>query len=233
MAIRYGPEIIFSYLYRVTLTFDPKPDRDHCWLMGSLFTKSHEERWKSKADVVRKSFLVIHVLWPLDPKINTFCVLSFMKISEKGKQLRSGNQFQLSISCDLDLWTPKSIGVILVIVAMSRCRDVAMSRCRVVALSRCRDVALSTTRHREMAQISHHSKSTELVSQLARIALLQQSISDMWRCTFCNISILLVLRYMYLYKKQHIGDMLWCTSYNRIGSSKFNRIVCMYPVDIR
>ena len=55
-------------------------------------------------------------------------------------------------------------------------------------------------------QVRYNGKSTELVSELARTAL-QQTISDMWRCTFCNISILLVLRYMYLYKKQHIGDM--------------------------
>ena len=68
--IRYGPEIIFSYLYRVTFTFDHKPNRGHCWLMGSMYTKSHEERWKGKAGVVRKSFSVIHVLRPLDHKIN-------------------------------------------------------------------------------------------------------------------------------------------------------------------
>ena len=57
-----------------------------------------------------------------------------MKISEKVKQMWSGNHFQLSMSCDLDLWTPKSIGVIL------------------VAMSICRDVALSTTRDRDIAR---------------------------------------------------------------------------------
>ena len=105
--------------------------------------------------------------------------------------------------------------------------------CQVPILLRPLFIPLKSLVRDDTQQVRYNGKSTELVSQLARIALLQQSISDMWRCTFCNISILLVLRYMFLYKKQHIGDMLWCTSYNRIGSSKFNRIVCMYPVDIR
>ena len=41
------------------------------------------------------------------------CVLVFMKIGVTGKRLLSGNQFQFSMSCDLDLWPfdPKSIGV--------------------------------------------------------------------------------------------------------------------------
>ena len=105
--------------------------------------------------------------------------------------------------------------------------------CQVPVLLRPLFIPLKSLVRDDTQQVRYNGKSTELVSQLARIALLQQSISDMWRCTFCNISILLVLRYMYLYKKQHIGDMLWCTSFKRIGPSKFNRKVCMYPVDIR
>ena len=100
--IRYGPEIIFSYLYRVTLTFDHQPNRGHCLLMGSLCTKSHEDKWKGKADVIRKSFSVIHVLWPwpLDPKI------------DRGHPCR-----------DIALSRCR-------VVALSRCRDVALSKTR-------------------------------------------------------------------------------------------------------
>ena len=105
--------------------------------------------------------------------------------------------------------------------------------CQVPILLRPLFIPLKSLVRDDTQQVRYNGKSTELVSQLARIALLQQTISDMWRCTFYKISILLVLRYMYLYKKQHIGDMLWCTSYKRIGSSKFNRKVCMYHVDIR
>ena len=39
--------------------------------------------------------------------------MSFIIIGEKGKQLCNINHFQLSMHCDLDLLTPKSIGHIL------------------------------------------------------------------------------------------------------------------------
>ena len=103
--------------------------------------------------------------------------------------------------------------------------------CQVPILLRPLFIPLKSLVRDDTQQVRFNGKSTELVSQLARTAL-QPCISDMWRCTFYNIRILLVLRYMYLYKKQHIGDMLWWTSYKSIGPSKFDRKVCVYPVDI-
>ena len=70
--------------------------------------------------------------------------------------------------------------------------------CQVPILLRPLFIPLKSLVRDDTQQVRYNGKSTELVSQLARIALLQQSISDMWRCTFCNISILLVLLHVFV-----------------------------------
>ena len=70
--------------------------------------------------------------------------------------------------------------------------------CQVPILLRPLFIPLKSLVRDDTQQVRYNGKSTELLSELARTAL-QQSISGMWRCTFYNIRILLVLRYMYLY----------------------------------
>ena len=52
--------------------FDPKINRAHPQLIGSLCVKFHNDRCKGIAIMRHKSFSVINALWPwpLDPKIN-------------------------------------------------------------------------------------------------------------------------------------------------------------------
>ena len=72
----------------------------------------------------------------------------------------------------------------------------------------------------DMQQVCYNGKSTELVSQLARTAL-QQSISDMWRCTSYYkhiVGTVLQKKCTYIFKKkQHIGDMIYVLLKHRVN----------------
>ena len=90
--------------------------------MGSLCMKFHDDRCKGKAIMRHKPFSLINALWhwPLNPKthraypqlMESLC-MKFHDDRCKGKATMRHNYFYLSMHCDLDLWTPKSIGYIL------------------------------------------------------------------------------------------------------------------------
>ena len=83
--------------------FDLKIYRTHAWLIGCLHEKFHDDRCKGKAVMRRKPFSVIYALWPwpltfwpsksIGHILDSWgvCMLSFMIIGEKGKQLCAGN----------------------------------------------------------------------------------------------------------------------------------------------
>ena len=116
----------------MNLTFWPKYQWAHPQLIESLCMKFHDDRYKGKAILQHKPFSVINAWWPwpLDPEINRahprlmgglcmkfhddWCkgkaiMRVFMMIGVKGKQLCDKNYFQLSMHCDFDLLTPKSM----------------------------------------------------------------------------------------------------------------------------
>ena len=104
---------------------DPKVDRAHPWLMGSVSVQFHEDRCKGEAVMCMKPFYLTHTLlpWSLDPKVhsahNWLLLRLHVKIHEdmcKGgavMRLKPFYQTVQSLHRDLDLLTPKSIEPIL------------------------------------------------------------------------------------------------------------------------
>ena len=82
--------------------FDPKVDRAHPLLMGSVPVKFHEDGCKGEAVMPMKPFFLTHALWPwpltsrsTGPIFDSWgvCLWSFMRISVKEKQLCACNHF--------------------------------------------------------------------------------------------------------------------------------------------
>ena len=96
--------------------FDPKVNRAHPWLMGSVPVKFHEDRCKGEAVMHIKPFYLTPCIVTLTFDLLTLkstrpildswgvCLWSFMRIGVKGKHLCTWNHFTWYMHCDLDLW---------------------------------------------------------------------------------------------------------------------------------